>query len=47
MLGLRLCVLHNLYYYNNLMTTIRSAIRNGNWAETKNTLLKDLDILNK
>ncbi|MBR6897953.1 MAG: tRNA guanosine(34) transglycosylase Tgt [Lachnospiraceae bacterium] len=26
MLGLRLCVLHNLYFYNNLMSEIRAAI---------------------
>lgn len=26
MLGMRLCVLHNLYFYNNLMAKIRSAI---------------------
>ena len=29
MLGLRLCTLHNLYFYNNMMSEIRSAIRSG------------------
>lgn len=42
MLGMRLCVLHNLYYYNHLMTTIRTAIRSGTWVSTKNDLLNDL-----
>lgn len=44
MLGMRLCVLHNLYYYNHLMITIREAIRNNTWIETKNKLLEDLTI---
>ena len=44
MLGLRLCVLHNLYYYNNLMTTIRTAIRNGSWVEIKHKLLSDFNM---
>lgn len=26
MLGMRLCVLHNLYFYNNLMAEIRLAL---------------------
>ena len=42
MLGMRLCVMHNLYYYNHLMTTIRNAIRNNTWEEVKNKLLNDL-----
>jgi queuine tRNA-ribosyltransferase len=29
MLGMRLCVLHNLYFYNNLMSEIRCAIEEG------------------
>lgn len=32
MLGLRLCVLHNLWFYNNLMTQIRSSIERGDYA---------------
>lgn len=43
MLGLRLCVLHNLYYYNHLMTTIRTAIRTDTWKETKQKLITDID----
>lgn len=43
MLGLRLCVMHNLYYYNHLMETIRTAIRNNTWTEVKSKLLEDID----
>ncbi len=35
MLGMRLCVLHNLYFYNTMMTEIRIAIKNGSYAEYK------------
>lgn len=42
MLGMRLCVMHNLYYYNHLMETIRNAIRDNTWVETKKSLLNDL-----
>ena len=35
MLGLRLCVLHNLYFYNKMMTEIREAIRGGFFSEYK------------
>ena len=42
MLGMRLCVLHNLYYYNHLMETIRAAIRDGSWVEQKCILLDNL-----
>lgn len=35
MLGMRLCVLHNLYFYNTMMTEIRDAIDAGNYAEYK------------
>ncbi len=35
MLAMRLCVLHNLYFYNNLMSQIRNAIENGNFAKFK------------
>lgn len=44
MLGMRLCTLHNLYYYNHLMETIRLAIREGLWENKKKELLGDLDI---
>lgn len=43
MLGMRLCVMHNLYYYNHLMETIRAAIRNNTWKETKYKLISDID----
>ena len=35
MLGLRLLVLHNLYFYNTMMEEIRYAIEAGNYAEYK------------
>lgn len=35
MLGLRFCVLHNLYYYNNMMQEIRDALDAGNFASYK------------
>lgn len=34
-LGLRLCVLHNLYFYNKMMEEIRSALDAGNFYEYK------------
>ena len=41
-LGLRLCVLHNLYFYNHLMEEIRDAIDEGRYREFKNGLLDSL-----
>ena len=35
MLGMRLCVMHNLYFYNNMMEEIRDAIRSGNYKAYK------------
>ena len=35
MLGMRLCVLHNLYFYNTMMEEIRDAIREQRYAEYK------------
>lgn len=35
MLGMRLCVLHNLYFYNTMMEEIRSAIEEHRYAEYK------------
>ncbi len=35
MLGMRLCVLHNLYYYNRLMEEIREAIGQGRYESYK------------
>ena len=42
MLGLRLCVLHNLYYYNHLMEDIRNALDAGRFAEFKKKALEDM-----
>jgi queuine tRNA-ribosyltransferase len=39
MLGLRLCVLHNLYFYNHLMEEIRSAIREQRYESFKEDTL--------
>ncbi|MCD7735519.1 MAG: tRNA guanosine(34) transglycosylase Tgt [Lachnospiraceae bacterium] len=36
MLGMRLCVLHNLYYYNHLMEEIRTAIEQERYEAFKN-----------
>ena len=35
MLGMRLCVLHNLYFYNTMMTEIREAIEEGRYQAYK------------
>ena len=35
MLGMRLCVLHNLYFYNTMMSEIRDAIDKGNYKAYK------------
>ena len=40
MLGYRLAVLHNLYFYNTMMEEIRDAIDNGNYAEYKKQKLE-------
>jgi len=42
MLGMRLCVLHNLYFYNHLMGEIRDAIDAGNYAQYKKDKLEGL-----
>lgn len=42
MLGMRLCVLHNLYFYNHLMEQIRDAIDDGRYAEFKREKLDEL-----
>ena len=43
MLGLRLCVLHNLYFYNHLMEEIRRAIDEDRYSSFKKDLLEKLD----
>lgn len=35
MLPMRLCVIHNLYFYNKMMADIRDALDNGTFAEFK------------
>lgn len=35
MLGMRLCVLHNLYFYNTMMEEIRTALEEGRFASYK------------
>ena len=35
MLGMRLCVLHNLYFYNTMMEEIRDAIGAGRYQSYK------------
>ena len=43
MLGMRLCVLHNLYYYNHLMEDIREAIEEGRYARFKKATLAKME----
>ena len=40
MLGMRFCVLHNLYFYNTMMEEIREAIKAGRYSEYKNNKLE-------
>ena len=40
MLGMRLCVLHNLYFYNTMMEEIRAAIEAGDYRAYKEAKLK-------
>ena len=42
MLGMRLCVLHNLYFYNNLMSEIRDALDKGCFAEYKRAKISSM-----
>ena len=43
MLGLRLTVLHNLYFYNTMMEEIREAIRNNRYQEYKAAKLAGME----
>ena len=43
MLGMRLCVLHNLYFYNNMMEEIRDALDQGNFASYKKAKLAGME----
>lgn len=40
MLGMRLCVIHNLYFYNHMMEEIRNALDEGNFAAYKRMRLE-------
>lgn len=42
MLGLRLCVLHNLYFYNTMMTEIRDALDAGEFEAYKKRKLEGM-----
>lgn len=42
MLGMRLCVLHNLYFYNTMMEEIRAALDAGNFAAYKKQKLEGM-----
>ncbi len=43
MLGMRLCVLHNLYFYNNLMSEIRDALDKGCFKEYKERKISQMN----
>ena len=43
MLGMRLCVLHNLYFYNQMMQEIRDALDEGRFAEYKKAKLAGME----
>lgn len=43
MLGMRLCVLHNLYFYNNMMEEIRTALDEGRFASYKKQMLDSME----
>lgn len=47
MLGMRLCVLHNLYFYNHLMEDIRTAIDNNDYSHFKKERLELLKTYDK
>jgi len=40
MLGMRLCVIHNLYFYNDLMQKIRDALESGKFEEFRKKYLE-------
>lgn len=43
MLGMRLCVLHNLYFYNIMMEEIRDALDAGDFASYKKNKLESME----
>ncbi len=44
MLGMRLCVLHNLYFYNHMMEEIRDALDAGDFAGYKKRKLEGMEV---
>lgn len=47
LLAMRLCVLHNLYYFNNMMEEIRDALDKGNFTEYKKRKLEGFSCYDK
>jgi len=45
MLGMRLCVLHNLYFYNHMMEEIREALDQNRFTEYKKNKLDGMKAL--
>ena len=43
MLAMRLCVIHNLYFYNNMMEKIREALDEGTFSDFKDKYVNLLD----
>ena len=43
MLGMRMCVLHNLYFYNTMMEEIRDALDNGSFTQYKKWKLESMN----
>ena len=43
MLAMRLCVLHNMYFYNHMMEEIRGALDEGNFAGFKKKFISDFE----
>ena len=42
MLGMRFCVMHNLYFYNHLMEQIRQALDEGRFSQFKTEMLDSM-----
>ena len=43
MLGMRLCTLHNLYFYNKMMEDIRTSIRNGCFEDYRREMHESME----
>ncbi|MDT8717468.1 tRNA guanosine(34) transglycosylase Tgt [Clostridium sp. 19966] len=43
MLAMRLCVIHNLYFYNKLMEDIRNALDNNDFSNFKNKFIEEFN----